>query len=177
MDEEKKINDDKQENELMNMEESDKKSIKKEKENDWQQEKQELENLYKRALADYQNLIKSSAAEKSEIIKYSLTGFLTEILPIYDNLKIAINTLTPEEQNNSWVEGLKFVIKQFQEIFLINGVKEIKTVGEKFDYNTMEAIEGEGDIVVKEIRPGYMLNDKVIMAAKVIVDQNKEIIK
>jgi len=170
MDEEKKKNDDKQEEELIKTETE-------EKENDWQKEKQELENLYKRALADYQNLIKNSAKEKSEILKYSLAGFLTEILPIYDNLKTAINTLTPEEQNNSWVDGLKFVIKQFQEVFLANGVKEIKTVGEKFDYNIMEAIEGEGDVVIKEIRPGYMLNDKVIIAAKVIVGQNKEINK
>jgi len=162
MDEEKKKNDDKQEEELIKTETE-------EKENNWQKEKQELENLYKRALADYQNLIKSSAKEKSEILKYSLAGFLTEILPIYDNLKTAINTLTPEEQNNSWVDGLKFVIKQFQEVFLANGVKEIKTVGEKFDYNIMEAIEGEGDVVIKEIRPGYMLNDKVIIAARVIV--------
>jgi molecular chaperone GrpE len=146
-------------------------------ENDWQKEKQELENLYKRALADYQNLIKNSAKEKSEILKYSLAGFLTEILPIYDNLKTAINTLSPEEQNNSWVEGLKFVIKQFQEVFSVNGVKEIKTVGEKFNYHTMEAIEGEGDIVIKEISCGYMLNDKVIIAPKVIVGQNKEINK
>lgn len=170
MDEEKKKNDDKQEEELIKTETE-------EKENDWQKEKQELENLYKRALADYQNLIKNSAKEKSEILKYSLAGFLTEILPIYDNLKTAINTLTPEEQNNSWVDGLKFVIKQFQEVFLANGVKEIKTVGEKFDYNIMEAIEGEGDVVIKEIRPGYMLNDKVIIAARVIVGQNKEINK
>jgi molecular chaperone GrpE len=170
MDEEKKKNDDKQEEELIKTETE-------EKENDWKKEKQELENLYKRALADYQNLIKNSAKEKSEILKYSLAGFLTEILPIYDNLKTAINTLTPEEQNNSWVDGLKFVIKQFQEVFLANGVKEIKTVGEKFDYNIMEAIEGEGDVVIKEIRPGYMLNDKVIIAARVIVGQNKEINK
>jgi len=170
MDEEKKKNDDKQEEELIKTETE-------EKENNWQKEKQELENLYKRALADYQNLIKNSAKEKSEILKYSLAGFLTEILPIYDNLKTAINTLTPEEQNNSWVDGLKFVIKQFQEVFLANGVKEIKTVGEKFDYNIMEAIEGEGDVVIKEIRPGYMLNDKVIIAARVIVGQNKEINK
>ncbi len=133
------------------------------------QEKQDLENQCKRALADYQNLVKNVAAEKNEIFKYSLAGFLTEILPVYDNLKTAIKTLSPEEQNNSWVEGIKYVIKQFQDIFIVNGIKEIETIGKKFDYNTMEAVEGEGDIVSQEIRSGYLLNDKVIIAAKVIV--------
>lgn len=133
------------------------------------QEKQDLENQCKRALADYQNLVKNVAAEKTEIFKYSLAGFLTEILPVYDNLKTAIKTLSPEEQNNSWVEGIKYVIKQFQDIFIVNGIKEIETIGKKFDYNTMEAVEGEGDIVSQEIRSGYLLNDKVIIAAKVIV--------
>jgi len=49
-------------------------------------------------------------------------------------------------------------------------VEEIKTVGEKFNHNTMEAIEGKGEKVVKELRPGYKLNGKVIIAAKVIVN-------
>ena len=133
------------------------------------QEKQDLENQCKRALADYQNLVKNVAIEKNEIFKYSLSGFLIEILPVYDNLKTAIKTLKPEEQNNSWVEGIKYVIKQFKDIFTANGVEEIKTMGEKFDYNTMEAVEGEGDIVGQEIRPGYLLNGKVIIPAKVIV--------
>jgi molecular chaperone GrpE len=133
------------------------------------QEKQDLENQCKRALADYQNLVKNVAIEKNEIFKYSLVGFLTEILPVYDNLKTAIRTLKPEEQNNSWVEGIKYVIKQFKDIFTANGIEEIKTIGEKFDYNTMEAVEGEGDIVSQEIRPGYILNGKVIIPAKVIV--------
>ena len=151
--------------------------INEEQKSDWRQEKEVLENMYKRALADYQNLVKSSANEKNEVLKYSLACFLTEILPIYDNLKTAINTLTPEEENNSWVEGLKFVIKQFQEVFSVNGVKEIKTIGEKFDYHKMEAIEGEGDVVIKEVRPGYTLNDKVIIAAKVTVGQTDKINK
>jgi len=138
------------------------------------QEKQDLENQCKRALADYQNLVKNVAIEKNEIFKYSLASFLTEILPVYDNLKTAIRTLKPEEQNNSWVEGIKYVIKQFKDIFTANGIEEIKTIGEKFDYNTMEAVEGEGDIVSQEIRPGYILNSKVIIPAKVIVFKKED---
>lgn len=133
--------------------------------------KENVENelAYKRALADYQNLVKNSSNEKVEFFKYSLEKFFLEILPIFDNLKMAISTLSEDEQNNPWVEGIKYVIKQFRDAFSENGVEEIKTVGEKFDYNKMEAIKGDGEIVKKEIRPGYILNGKVIIPAKVVL--------
>ncbi len=134
-----------------------------------QDEKDEMEKLYKRALADYQNLLKNSANEKIEFFKYSLEKFLLEILPIFDNLKMAIDTLDEKEQDNPWVEGIKYVIKQFKSTFSENGILEIKTKGEKFDYNKMEAVKGDSDIVKKELRPGYTLNGKVIIAAKVVL--------
>lgn len=132
-------------------------------------EKIEIELAHKRALADYQNLVKHSSNEKIEFFKYSLEKFLLEALPVFDNLKMAISTLNENEQNSPWVEGIKYVIKQFREIFLENGVVEIKTVGERFDYNKMEAVKGDGDIIKKEIRPGYLLNEKVIIPAKVVL--------
>lgn len=132
-------------------------------------EKAEIELAHKRALADYQNLVKHSNNEKIEFFKYSLEKFLLEALPVFDNLKMAISTLNENEQNSPWVEGIKHVIKQFREIFLENGVTEIKTVGERFDYNKMEAVKGDGDIIKKEIRPGYLLNEKVIIPAKVVL--------
>jgi len=137
-------------------------------------ENEELEGKYKRALADYQNLLKNVSKEKIEYFKYSLEKFFLEILPIYDNLKMAINTLDEKESTSPWVEGVKYVIKQFQESFLSNGLEEIKTAGEKFDYNKMEAVKGDGDIVKKELRPGYVLNGKVIIPAKVVLFPKEE---
>jgi molecular chaperone GrpE len=137
-------------------------------------ENEELEGRYKRALADYQNLLKNSSKEKIEYFKYSLEKFFLEILPIYDNLKMAINTLDEKESSSAWVEGIKYVIKQFQEAFLSNGLEEIKTLGEKFDYNKMEAVKGDGDIIKKELRSGYILNNKVIIPAKVVLFPKEE---
>jgi molecular chaperone GrpE len=132
-------------------------------------EKEDLEKKLNRALADYQNLQRNSTQEKVELLKYSLEKFFLEILPIYNNLKIAISTLSEKEKESPWVEGVTYVIKQFKESFQENGLEEIKTIGEKFDYNKMEAVKGDGDIVKKEIRPGYFLNGKVIIPAKVVL--------
>lgn len=165
-----------------------KKNKKREKTNNYSQDCQEkiknlekeisdLDGKYKRALADYQNLLKNSSNEKVKFLKYSLEGFFIEILPIYDNLRMSIKTLSPEENKSPWVEGIKHVIKQFQNVFNNNGLTEIKTIGEKFNYNTMEAVEGDGEMVISELCPGYSLNGKVIIPAKVILsskDKKKE---
>ena len=134
-----------------------------------EEEKNELDLAHKRALADYQNLLKTSNKEKVEFFKYALADFFLEFLPIFDNLKMAISTLSPEEEKSSWVVGLRHVIKQFQDLFSAQGVEAIKTVGEPFDYHTMEAVEGDGEIVKEEMRPGYTLKGKVIIPAKVIL--------
>jgi len=132
--------------------------------------KDDLENKYMRALADYQNLLKRTAQEKVEFVKYANQDLIQSIIPVYDNLKISLAHVDETVEKNGWLEGIKHVIRQFKDILESMGVEEIKTVGEKFDHNTMEALEGEGEKVVKEVRPGYKLNGKVIVAAKVVVN-------
>lgn len=129
---------------------------------------EDYERLYLRALADYQNLLKQTAKEKLEFAKYANEQLLYEIIPIYDNLKIALK----HSANNSdkWFEGVSHVARQFKKVMEDAGVEEIKTIGEKFDHNTMEAVEGRGETVKQEVRPGYKLHGKVIMPAKVILE-------
>lgn len=124
---------------------------------------------YLRALADYQNLVRQAQKEKEEFFRYALADFLQDILPVYDHLKMSVANLKEEEQKSPWVEGVKYVLKQFKDVLEARGVEEIKTVGEAFDHETMDAIEGEGEIVDKEIKAGYKLNGRVISPAKVVV--------
>ncbi len=128
------------------------------------------EHKYKRALADYQNLLKQTAKDKEEFIKYAVEDFLHDILPVYDHLKLSLKGLSEEEAQSAWVEGVKHVLKQFKEVLAARGIEEIKTEGEKFDHDLMEAMDGAGDKVKQEIMPGYKLNGKVIRPAKVIVE-------
>lgn len=130
---------------------------------------EDYKEQYLRALADYQNLARQSQKEKEEFFRYALADFLQDILPVYDNLKMSVANLGAEEQKNPWVEGVKYVLKQFKDILEARGVEEIKTTGEAFNHETMEALEGEGELVEKEIKAGYKLNGRVISPAKVIV--------
>ena len=129
----------------------------------------DADNKYKRALADYSNLLKRTAKEKEEFFKYSNEQLIVEMIPVYDNLKTSLEHTDDQIEKSAWLEGVKYVLKQFKSILESIGVEEIKTVGEKFDHNTMEAVSGEGEMVVKEGKPGYKLNGKVIVPARVIV--------
>ncbi|MFH1822965.1 MAG: nucleotide exchange factor GrpE [Patescibacteria group bacterium] len=132
--------------------------------------KDNYENMYKRALADYQNLIKETAREKIEFAKYANRELLHEVIPIYDNLKLSLKHTDEIATKNGWVQGVHYIVKQFRDVLKSAGVEEIKTKGEKFNPETMEAIEGKGDKVRKEVKPGYKLHGKVIVPAKVIVE-------
>ncbi|MCK4554410.1 nucleotide exchange factor GrpE [Candidatus Parcubacteria bacterium] len=124
---------------------------------------------YKRALADYQNLVKQTAKEKQEFAKFANEQLLYEILPVYDNLRLALKHAKETPNNVNIRDGVKYILKQFKDSLNNLGVEEIKTSGMKFDHNTMEAVEGKGDKVKQEVRPGYKLNGKVIVVAKVIL--------
>lgn len=132
-------------------------------------EKEDAEERYKRALADYQNLLRQNAEDRKGLVKYANENLIIEIIPVYDNLKMSLAHIDEKTENNGWLIGIKHVIRQFKTTLEKAGIEEIKTVGEKFDHNSMEAVGGQGETVVEEIRPGYKLNGKVIVPARVVV--------
>jgi molecular chaperone GrpE len=125
---------------------------------------------YLRVLAEEQNLIKRQTIEKEEFVKYANEEVLSEFISVYDHLKLSIGSLPENEKESAWVKGVEYTVKQFKDLLAVNGVEEIKTTGEKFDPNTMEAVEGQGEKVQKEIMAGYKLNGKVIRAARVVLE-------
>src|SRR3989338_7216761 len=83
-----------------------------------------------------------------------------------------------EKKKNDWLTGIEHVTAQFKKVLEENGVREIKTVGEKFDPEVHEAVvaqetsgseQKQDNIIKKEVKTGYKLNGKVIYPAKVIV--------
>ncbi len=130
---------------------------------------EDYKSKYKRALADKQNYIKRSEEDRKEFLKYALANFIEDIIPVYDHLKLSIKSLPEEEKSNAWVVGVNHVIRQFKDFLKSKGVEEIEAKGKKFDHNIMEAVKGEGDMVIKEVSCGYILNGRLLKPAKVIV--------
>ena len=136
---------------------------------------EEYLNGWKRAKADYQNFKKETEKRQAEIIQFANAALLAELLPIYNNFKLAGQHISADQKDLEWVKGFDHIQKQFTAFFGQLGLTEIKTVGEKFDPDWHEAVvheakEGFGpDIIFEEVSPGYKLHGKLLQAAKVKV--------
>lgn len=138
-----------------------------------EKENLEFKDKYQRTLADYQNLIKRQIKEKEKLVKYSNEQLVKDFVPVFDNLKIAMEHVDEENKESKWVRGVGYIIDQFREVLKSNKIEEIE-IAENFDPETMEAIDGNGEKVEKEVKSGYTLNGKVIIPAKVILENEKD---
>lgn len=129
-----------------------------------------LEEELKRALADYRNLERRVEEERRMFSSLSSILVVEKLLPILDNLENA--------QAHLGDQGLDIVIKQFKDVLTSEGVEEIRADGQQFDPNLHEATEvqeGQKDnIIVKVVRRGYKINNKVIRPAQVTVERKSD---
>lgn len=134
-------------------------------------------NGWKRAQADYQNLKKQTVSQQIDFIKFANENVILELIPVLDNFQSAYNALPKELVNNSWVQGIKFIKKQLEDVLVKNGVKQIECLNKEFDPKFHEAVNCKKEnnikkaklIVCKELCKGYELNGKIIRPAKVEV--------
>jgi len=131
---------------------------------------------WQRAKADYENLKRESEKKYSEIGEFVLAAALLEIIPIKVHFQTALDHLPDEVKNEEWARGFQHVYKQLNDYFKKIGLKKIKTIGEEFNIDEHEAVgrenkpEADDQEIVGELSPGYILNGKVILPAKVIVN-------
>jgi len=129
----------------------------------------EFENKYLRVLADYQNLEKRMREERILLLQSANRDLLLKFLPILDTLVLA----QQHEENKT----LSIVVAQFLNIAKAEGMTAIKVLGEQFDPTVMEVIatqEGKEGIVIQEVRTGYLLHDRLLRPAGVIVGSGKK---
>lgn len=122
-----------------------------------------LESALARALADYANLERRFSEQSSAVVKFAKADLLTKLLDIRDHLAMASAQLKDQ--------SIAMILSSFDKLLVEEGVAEVKTDG-PYDPHSMECQElGEGakDQVVKVIRPGYRLHDRVLRTARVVV--------
>lgn len=137
--------------------------------------KEELENTtdrLKRIAAEFDNYKKRNAKERDMLYGSILGDIVNGLLPVIDNLEKAASAETSDE---NYKQGIDLVLKQFMDVLSSFGVKQIESVGKEFDPELHEAVsmvqdETLGEKVIKEeFRKGYMLNNRVIRHAMVVV--------
>jgi len=136
----------------------------------------DLNDKYLRLYAEYDNFRKRSAREKLEYMSTAGEDVLKSFLPVVDDFERGIKaneTITDVKPIN---EGIQLIFNKMQNILKLKGIETMKSIGETFNPETMEAItnipaptpELKGK-VVDEVEKGYLMNGKVIRYAKVVV--------
>jgi molecular chaperone GrpE len=122
---------------------------------------------YQRLAADFENYKRRTRQELADRTQYANEELLRKLLPILDNLRRALDHV-PEGTDRNWLDGLKLVVRQFEDTLQAQGLTPIPAVGEKFDPSKHEAIareetdEHEEGTIVEEMQPGYRLHERVL---------------
>ena len=139
-------------------------------------EKEKKEYLF--LMAEFDNFRKRTIKEKSEIIKNAKGQVLEEILPIVDDFERGLKAASETENAQAVKEGMDLIYNKFLSYLEKNGIKAIESDGVEFNEDFHEAIttipapnESMKKKVIDTIQKGYMINDKVLRYAKVVVGQ------
>ncbi len=133
-------------------------------------------DLYLRERADLENFRKRAQRDKEELGKFANEGILRELVPAVDNLERAVDHARQEgTQGESLLKGVEMTLSQFQKVLEKFGVVAVKAVGEPFDparheaMGQLESAEYPPNTVVQEYQKGYLLNDRLLRPALVMV--------
>ena len=136
-------------------------------------------NKYYEAYADMDNLRKHIEKDHAQVMKYRSQGFLEALLPSFDNFYNCFKFKPSDPTLAAYCKGFEMIYNQMSATLENEGVKEIvPSVGDKFDHTTMQAVEvveGEEDDLVTTVQlKGYMLKDRLIRPAMVVVSKIKK---
>ena len=127
---------------------------------------------WQRAAADYQNFKRRVDQERTEVGRLANAAFVINLLPLIDDLERALGNVDTKLAGLTWLDGIWLIYRKFQQVLENAGVKEIQADGQMFDPNVHEAISeapGEEGKVLSVVQRGYMLGDRVVRPAMVIV--------
>jgi molecular chaperone GrpE len=127
---------------------------------------------WKRTQADFVNYKRRAEQEKEDTVKFGNTMLILSLLPVLDDLQLALESIPADSNNMQWIEGIKLIERKFNAVLDSQGVTAIKTTGEVFDPNLHEAVlhsDGKEGIIVKELKKGYRMHNRVIRPAMVAV--------
>lgn len=136
---------------------------------------------YLRLYAEFENFKRRNAKERLEFMATANQEVMHAMLPILDDFERALKNMDATEADDTTKEGVKLIYNKLMETLKQKGLKSMdSSIGKEFDVEKMEAItrlpvpdKTQHNQVIDEIERGYMLGDKVLRYARVVVAQNE----
>ncbi len=136
----------------------------------------EMKELLQRTQANFENYRKQNEKRMVELEKFAARRIILDILPIMDNLQLALRNAP---QNEEFVKGVELIYQQLLALLDKYEIKIMETVGKKYDPYYHEALlkipseESEG-IIIEEFQKGYILHGSVLRHARVKISAGKK---
>lgn len=127
-----------------------------------------------RTAAEYDNYRKRCVKDNQDFRKYANRGLLEELLPVVDNFEMGMQMAGQDTSSMIYI-GMSMVQKQLSDFLAGQGVERIAAEpGQVFDHNVHEAIQSEPSdqpegTILRVLRPGYMLKDRLLRPVNVVV--------
>lgn len=143
-----------------------------------EQESAVLRDQYLRAAAELKNYKRRVEQERSDTIRNAGAGVLMKLLPVLDDLELAMAHVPAEIAASPWFNGLKLAQTKLETMLEGEGVKPIQALGQTFDPNFHEAVMHEAagpenaGKVTAELRRGFTLHGRVIRPTMVKVGED-----
>jgi molecular chaperone GrpE (heat shock protein) len=125
--------------------------------------------------ADIVNIRKRHSQERADLLRYGGQGLARRLISLLDDFDRAISSM-PETTDDSIMEGINMIRQNLETALVADGAKMMEVNGQKYDPKIMEAIttipaseEHAPNTVVQVLEPGWMLHDRVLRPARVIV--------
>lgn len=130
--------------------------------------------------AEMDNMKKRFEREKDNLLKYGNEKVLGHLLEVVDNLDRTVDAISGDEDEKvkNIYSGIEMVRKQFLDVLKNNGLEKIEALGKIFDPNLHEALaqqpaeDKEDQEVIQIFQHGYILNGRLLRAAKVVIAKN-----
>ena len=138
-------------------------------------ERDELQDKLLRAQAECANIAKRMQQQHELALRHAGMGLARDCLPVLDNLDRTVEAVAPDKRQDAFVQGVSLVREEFRKALREHGVVPIEAVGKPFDPTRHEALmrDTNSDLppntVTMEYQRGYMMHDRVLRPAKVVV--------
>jgi len=134
-----------------------------------------LQDKYLRLAAEFENYKKLVQKQKQEYVQFANETMLKELLPVVDNLERALKHAKERHGQQGLIQGVELTLKQATETLARFGVRPIASLGAPFDPAQHQAVArrespaSKENTVIEEYQKGYLLHDRVLRAAMVVV--------
>ena len=144
----------------------------------WEEKYMEMNDRYMRLYAEFDNFRRRTQKEKVELMGTDSSGVLKDLIPVLDDFERAITYNETAQEIDSVKEGFGLIYSKYKLILESKGLKPMNSKGQPFDSELHEAIANipapSDDLkgkIIDDVEKGYLLNEKVVRFAKVVVGQ------